>query len=69
MRRASGRKGEKMSEQEKTTKALKAGQTITIDGRKARLIYKIDENAQTKKDLWLVRFLGDASPTRIELPH
>ena len=58
-----------MREQEKAKKTPRAGQTITIDGRKARLIYKIDENAQTKKDLWLVRFFGGDGTSRIELPR
>ena len=57
-----------MEEKNKTKNTLTAGQIITIDGHKARLIYKIDKNAQTKKDLWVVRFLADGTTARIELP-
>ena len=51
------------------TGKLKAGQRVSIEGRQARLIYKIDENIQTKKDTWLVRFLDNGRTERKELPH
>ena len=48
---------------------LKAGQIVSIQGRQARLIYKIDEDIQAKMDTWSVRFMDDGTTVRKELPH